>query len=306
MLSSIGKQQQAKKQQPLFNISRQSIKIAAVAASVAVIASIFTYFIVVFADNTNENRYNTISRDLSHLRNEQERQKRFQLAIIDTINSKHKATDAPPADVRYTATGFAVTNDGYFLTAYHAINNGKGDADSIYISINQSEYYKANLVSYDAKADIALLKVEKRNFKFAKYDLPYTFANSKAPLATEIYSLGYPNEALKYSEGYVSSANGFDNNTHQYTLYLPALPGQSGSPVFNETGSVIGLITATGTVKEEQTYSIGSEAILHLLSGLPKKNKISLPTKSRLNKLSREQQIEKITPFLFEVNVYKR
>ncbi len=65
------------------------------------------------------------------------------------------------------------------------------------------------MVGHSADNDIAILKVEKKSFRFGKGDVPYTFTANKAGLAADIFTLGYPKDEIKYSEGYISSKKWF-------------------------------------------------------------------------------------------------
>lgn len=274
---------------------------AAVAAGVALITSISTYTLFVTAANKNASQYSTISREVEHIKTVQKKQQEQQNAIIDSIKKKNAAL-RPTSEVRYTGTGFALTNDGYFATAYHVINYGK--FDSVYILCNDDKYYKAVLVNYNPKTDLALLKVEKANFKFGKNEVPYTVCAGKSTIAARIFTVGYPKDDMVYSEGYISAKNGFNGNTEQCTLSLPAGHGQSGSPVIDANGNVMGVLTAISGPEEANTYAANTEALLDLLQ--PIRSNMRLSKKNRLSKLSRELQIAQLEDYTFSVKVYKK
>lgn len=280
-------------------------KISAMAAGVALLASLVTNSLFVNqVDKKAANQYNTISREVEHLKNVQKKQQEQQKAIIDSINKN--IHHAPPSEVRYTGTGFALTNDGYFVTAYHVINDGKGDCDSVYIQSNDGVYYKATLINYNKNTDLAILKVQRKNFRFAKAEVPYSLAEGKVSLGAPIYTLGYPKNDIVYSEGYISSRNGFDGNERQYTLELPAGHGQSGSPVIDARGNLVGVLTAIGNPQESNTYAVSSQALLDLIHTLPDAKSLHLNKSSKLNRHSREEQIGTMENYTFSVKVYKK
>jgi serine protease Do len=253
----------------------------------------------------SDSMYNTISREVEHLKNVQARQQAEQNQLLQNINKNNKPTPRS-SDVKYTGTGFALTNDGYFVTAYHVINDGTGEGDSVYIQNSDGDYFKASLYSFNAKSDIAILKVEKKGFHFGKGELPYTFAGGKTGLGKSIFTLGYPVEDLVYSEGYISSRNGFGGNSQQYTLELPVGHGQSGSPVIDDNGNVLGILTGIGSAEEANTYAVSSKALLDLLHTTLPNNMLHLPKSNKLAKLSREKQIERMEAYTFSVKVYKK
>jgi serine protease Do len=274
---------------------------AAVAASVAILTSAITIWSINYTLKKSDSKYNTISREVGAIKKAQAQQQAQQNKLIEIINTKNKPA-APTSDVKYTGTGFALTNDGYFVTAYHVISDG----DSVYIQNHDGDYFKAFLVNFNAEADVAILKVEKKNFRFGKGEVPYTFTGSKAGLGAGIFTLGYPKDEVVYSEGYISAKNGFQDNPLQYTLELPAGHGQSGSPVIDSRGNILGLLTAIGSQNEANTYAVSSKALIELLHTIPNAANIHMPRTNKLCRMSREQQIEKMEAYTFSVKVYKK
>lgn len=309
MLSDIHNKQvtgaQTKKTR-LIKLPSQFWRTASVAASVAILTSTITIWSLKPSIKKSDSQYSTISREVEHIKKMQAQQQVEQNKLIQNINKNSKPTP-PPSDVKYTGTGFALTNDGYFVTAYHVINNdGNGYGDSVYILNHDGQYFKATLVNFDAKADVAIMKVEKKNFHFGKGDVPYTFATDKASLGARIFTIGYPKDDEVYSEGYISSKNGFQGNDLQYTLQLPAGHGQSGSPVIDEEGNMLGILTAIGSQNEANTYAVSSKALINLIHSASSEINIRLPKTNKLAEMSREEQIEKMEAYTFSVKVYKK
>ncbi len=286
-----------------IKLSPNFFKTAAVAAGVAVVTTAVNFGMFFNSKQKGESQYNNISREVEHIKKGQARLQEQQLAIIDSIK-KINATTVPASEARYTGTGFAISNDGYFATAYHVINKGK--FDSVYILCKDSKYHKASLVSFNAQTDLAIMKVEGKNFKFGKGDIPYSFNDDKSKLGAHIFTLGFPVDDFVYSEGYISARNGFNGNETQYTLELPAGHGQSGSPVVDEKGSVVGMLTAISGPEESNTYAVGSGALLELVEPLVKEGTFKLPKANKLTRAGREAQIEKLENYTFSVKVYKK
>jgi serine protease Do len=299
-------QKQETKKAKLIWLTPQLWRTATIAAAVALVISTITVVTIKPSINKNESQYNTINRAVTDLKKAQAQQAAQQKQLKLDLD-KTKKFAPPPSDVKYSGTGFALTNDGYFVTAYHVIYTKEdGYGDSVYILNRDGQYFKASLVNFNADADIAILKVERSGFKFAKGELPYTFTAAKAGLGAQIFTLGYPNDDIVYSEGYISAKNGFAGNALQYTLELPAGHGQSGSPVIDEKGTVLGLLTAVGSPGESNTYAVGTKALLDLVQTLPNSGRIHLAKSAKLAKLNREQQIEKMEAYTFSVKVYKK
>lgn len=297
MLRDIHADQAVTKKTKLINLPANFWRVAAVAAGVALLTSTITYSILLPSLKNADSQYNIISRKVDNITESQHQLQRSQKQLEkDLKNIK------PVAQVKYTGTGFALTNDGYFVTSYHVT---KG-ADSVYIQNSNGEYFKASKYAFDEAADIAILKVEKKNFRFGKGDIPYTFANGKAGLGARIFTLGYPKDNLFYDEGYISSKNGYESNELQYTLELPVGHGQSGSPVLDNNGNIVGILSAIGSSEESNTYAVTSKALLDLIhKNLPPDNTLHLPKANKLARISREEQIKKMEAYTFSVKVYK-
>jgi serine protease Do len=276
-------------------LSMQYLRTAGVAAVVAILASVGSMWVMEHNSHNNTSKYSELRKEI---RSDLENIKQSQSRIIKDLNNK---ANKPQIENKYSGTGFALSNDGYLVTNYHVT---KG-ADSLYIQTRDGNYYKAYTVSFDATADIAILKIQAKNFKFSKNaQIPYSFANTKSGLGTQVYTLGYPQNDAVYSEGYISSRNGYLGDSLQYRLELPADPGQSGAPVLDASGNIVAIVTAKESKSVGTTFAVSTKAMLKLLRGIPESVNIRLPKSSKLTNLSRNQQIEKIQDFTCVVKVY--
>ena len=277
-------------------LRRHYLRIASVAAGIALVASVGTFWVVKSNTNKNASQYSVLRKELENIKRSQHEQK----ALINDIKSS--STLAPEADAKFSGTGFALTNDGYFVTSYHVTEG----ADSIYIKDNSGKYYKAYLVNFNAQTDIALLKVENKSFRFGKGEVPYALATKKASLGAGIFTLGYPEDDITYNEGYISASNGYNGDSMQYRLELPAKSGQSGAPVIDDRGNLIGIVSGKESQSKGTTYAVSSGALLKLLHDVPKEVRLHLPKSNALARLKREDQIEKMQAYTFSVKVYKK
>ena len=150
---------------------------------------------------------------------------------------------------------------------------------------------------------MALLKVLKASKQAV--DVPYAFAKSKINIGSSIFTLGFPNEEIVYKEGYISGKNGFEGDTMQYRLEMMAQPGQSGSPIIDSKGTIIGIIAGKDTELDGTAYAVSSSALMRLIASLPSEVHVNLPKINKLKKLSREEQIKKIQACVGVLQVYK-
>lgn len=265
---------------------------AAVAAGIAILTSLTTLWAIEHNNKKIASQYSLLRRDL-------EKYKRSQNELIRDIKDQ-KTT--PEARVRYTGTGFALTNDGYLVTDNHVIDG----ADSVYIQNNEGKYFKADVIATDANADIAILKIADKKFRFGKTEVPYTFVANKRNLGTRVYTLGFPEDEIIYNEGYISARNGFDGDSMQYRLEIPSAPGQSGAPVVDARGNVVAIITGKETESQGTTYAVSSKALIQLVQSISDEVTLHLPKANKLGKLSAEQQTEKLEKYTCSVKVYKK
>jgi S1-C subfamily serine protease len=275
------------------------MRTAAVAASVA----LFTSALSIWTLRPSEPR-NQVSNNLQLVRHEMEKlrvaQEQQQQQIAQIQENADVNTPVPPSN--YTGTGFAISNDGYLITNYHVVDG----AEDIRVLSRSGQQLQARVIAYEPKNDIALLKITDKSFKFGKGELPYSFMAGKASLGAPIFTLGFPQDEIVYNQGYISSRNGFEGDTNQYRLEVPAGPGQSGAPVVDATGTIVGIIRSKDEQTEGTTFAVTSRTLLRLLRDVPKDRRPKLPQVNRLANLSRAQQIDKLQDYTCMIQVYKK
>lgn len=176
-------------------------------------------------------------------------------------------------------TAFAITQDGILLTNSHVV---EGCTD-IKI-INNSFSTTAVIVKQDETIDLALLKSP-----MALQPLRLT---AKSPrLMDDIYVAGFPfgeaiSSSLKITKGIVSSLSGPGNNIHQFQIDAAIQPGNSGGPIVDRSGSVIGVVVSKldalkmlrgfGSLAENTGFGIRVSSAYTLLSS----NGVELPSET--------------------------
>jgi len=136
-------------------------------------------------------------------------------------------------------SGFVISEDGYIVTNNHVIEN----ADEIEIEFFSGKRLEAKLVGTDPKTDIALLKVE------SDTPLPFVaFGNSDLMRVGDwVVAMGNPlGQGFSVSAGIVSARNRALSGTYDDYIQTDAAinRGNSGGPLFNMDGQVIGVNTA--------------------------------------------------------------
>jgi serine protease Do len=140
-----------------------------------------------------------------------------------------------------TGTGFFVSKQGYLMTCLHIVKN----AEKVIVSLYDKRKFPAHLVASDSVSDLALLKIEGKDFP------ALTFEMTKSPkVGAWVFVIGAP-YGFDFSAnlGIVSAVNRTlsireGSETIPYLQTSIAIsPGHSGSPVVNLSGKVVGITT---------------------------------------------------------------
>jgi serine protease Do len=147
--------------------------------------------------------------------------------------------DQAPRRSEALGSGFVVSEDGYIVTNNHVIEG----ADEISVEFYSGERLDAKLVGTDTKTDIALLKVD------SKTPLPFVkFGDSDTMRVGDwVMAMGNPlGQGFSVSAGIVSARNRALTGTYDDFIQTDAAinRGNSGGPLFNMDGQVIGVNTA--------------------------------------------------------------
>ena len=169
-------------------------------------------------------------------------------------------------------TGFAVSQNTV-VTALHVVK----DAKKIELCFDNRTQIPATILQQSESLDIAILQ-------------PATPLTDYLPLASEkscdvgdkVFTFGYPviqilGEEIKYTEGAINSMSGIGDEKTLIQTSIPIQPGNSGSPLINANGEVVGMLTssaafssfikATGTLPQNVNWAVKAEYISLLLNG---------------------------------------
>ena len=195
-------------------------------------------------------------------------------------------TISPLQPETWTGTGFALKNK-YIVTNYHVVDGAsKISVKGIQGNFNKS--YTAEIVGLDKINDLALIRITDSDFT-GFGTIPYSISNITADVGSEIYVLGFPltatmGEEIKLTTGIISSKTGFQGDVALYQISAPIQPGNSGGPLFDSKGNIIGIVSAKHNGAENVGYAIKTNYLRNLvescssLSILPTSNLVaSLP-----------------------------
>lgn len=273
-------------------------RVAAIAASIAGITTITISALVWYLSPKTDNRKITdLSRALEIVKKEQRDQK----AVVDTIQNNIKRQFDPSIQFKSGGTGFLIDGKGFMVTNFHIVRNAR----NIAVQNNKGEIFNARVVFTDWQKDLAILKIEDDNYK-SPGTVPYSINKSSTDLAEPVYTLGYPRDSIVYGQGYLSAKTGFNGDTLSYQIAIAANPGNSGGPVLNHNGEIIGILSTRQTSAEGVVFAIQGKYINSALQELRKDSsfeKVRISTVSSLKGLERVHQVKKIEDFVYMVKV---
>lgn len=146
-----------------------------------------------------------------------------------------------------SGTGFIVSSDGYILTNYHVIELAAKNGIDVNVILHDGTRYKAAIVGYEQYNDVAVLKIEATGLNAVR------FGNSDSISVGEtVYAVGNPLGELDFSmsTGHVSALDRLITSDesgvpiNMFQIDAAVNSGNSGGPVYNAAGEVIGIVTA--------------------------------------------------------------
>jgi S1-C subfamily serine protease len=273
----------------LWNRYQRTIAVA------AAIACVVSLGVATFISQYSENKKAAV---ITPLVDNKLNQFEYKLNQIEFKLNKASASTNQKFEANFRATGFLVDGKGYLITNAHVVEHAK----NLIVENKKGEQFYAEQVYLNPATDLAILKIDDTAFKAVK-DIPYTIPRSSAELAEPIFTLGYPREEVVYGEGYLSAKSGYYGDTTSYQISISANPGNSGGPVINKNGEVIGIISSKETNADGVVFAIKSENIYDALKEVKKEKDIYIkpPTQNSLKGLDRVKQIKKLEDFVYKV-----
>lgn len=211
-------------------------------------------------------RTGSASNDLA---NELQRLEIRKLTRASLAYSRSRGKPRPQRSAATSGTGFAINRNGDILTNNHVVRNCKS------IMVGRNERRKARIVAHNVENDLAVVRTSKLDGAWAKL-----IANVGVDQGERIVVFGYPLQGALSSQpnittGIVSGLAGLRNDIRYLRITAPVQQGNSGGPLLNQRGSVIGIVTSkldaykiakvTGDIPQNVNFAIKSSVVKNFL-----------------------------------------
>ncbi|MCX7729031.1 MAG: serine protease [Bacteroidia bacterium] len=274
-------------------VSRNNRKIwwtvSYVAASVALMVTligIWVYESVIKETKKQGNEITYLKKEIKQIQNQQN-------TLVRNIKKMQEKNYAP---ANSQSTGFLLAPK-YILTTFHSIQN----ADSLFVENDHFARIQAKIIYLNKDLDVALLYAQGLNVVPDFY--PYS---GICDLGNKVYTLGFPTNQLVYNEGYISAVNGYNNDSAFYQITMSLNPGNSGGPLFNHNGQLVGMIVSKNIQMEGVAFALKSNMLYSLKDSLPADSVKNIWVKVFKPIKHKNTTVIKNKPYIFKISVYQK
>lgn len=202
----------------------------------------------------------------------------------------------------WSGTGFAL-NNGYIATNYHVVEKAK----RIYVQGIKGDFlfkYEASVVASDKSNDLALLCINDSHFK-GFGNIPYKVKTSTSEVGEDVFVLGYPltstmGDEIKLTAGIISSKTGFQGDVSLYQISAPIQPGNSGGPLFDSQGNLIGVVNSKHKGAENVGYAIKTSYLKNLVESAVSSS--IFPSNNQVSGMALTGKVKVLRNFVYMIN----
>ncbi len=225
---------------------------------------------------------------------------------FDVIRSKeNERSKNEIAKLPRTGTGFALSINGLVVTNYHVVAKANS-IDVRGINGDFTKSFSAEIVKADESTDLAIIKIDDPLFSNLG-KVPFLIYSDNIDVGEDVFSLGYPltqtmGEEIKLTTGVISANSGFQGNKNQYQISAPLQPGNSGGPLFDKSGRIVGVVNAKHTDTDNVSYAIKARNLLGLFYMIPDAPVLGT---NLLNGRTLSEKVKQAKSFIYIIEINK-
>lgn len=210
-----------------------------------------------------------------------------------------------------SGSGFLLSESGLVATNAHVIEG----ATTITVHLNEGKAsYRAQVLLNDVDNDLAVLQLLDFDFgAIFRSPIPYTLGDSNtAAVGQDVLAFGFPlsnllGSSVRVTNGIISSRSGLQNAPNVFQISNPVQPGNSGGPLLNSYGEVVGIVVASldegfvlgasGALPQNVNFAVKSAYLRNLVSMLPEGGEV-LNRASQPDAMTSDRLVSETTPFM--------
>jgi len=160
--------------------------------------------------------------------------------------------------------GFTYTPDGQIVTTYNLVSGGT----YVKIKVNDKEYVPMAIYKIDRRRDVVVYKIDDNGLPFL------SVANSDyVKVGDRVFTIGNPlGFERSFTEGIISAKRDFGAGKVYFQFTGPTTEGMEGSPLLNDNGDVIGIISSRSYMERDLNFAIQINSIKEILESTEIKN----------------------------------
>ena len=229
------------------------------------------------------------------------------LKTAANTSSSPKNRDYSNDDWTGNGSGVIISDSGLIATNFHVIEGAEA-IEVEFLYNGKVESFRTKVIRTDEVNDLAIIKIDDNSFEGLS-GIKYNFKTRSSQVGESVFALGYPKalssmgKDIKFTDGKISSKTGFQGDVTTYQTTTPIQPGNSGGPLFDYKGNLIG-INSSKIVSDDVdnvAYTIKSLYLLTLIDSM--NENINLPSDTSLQSLPLTSKIKQLSKYVTLIKV---
>ncbi len=172
-------------------------------------------------------------------------------------------------------SGVIISSKGYVLTNNHVVEGNENLEVILSYTYNLDEYeeyvHSIEVIKQDKLRDLALIKINKPRTSLK----PIKISRKIPKIGSQVHAIGHPDlEVWTYTTGYISQIrddyvwtyeDDFEHIANVYQTQTPIAEGNSGGPLLNSYGNLVGINTFGDEKNDFQNFSVAVDEIIKFL-----------------------------------------